>query len=173
LNSTVVDRAALVALFKRATATDPFPISAGTKLLRGVLAKLQPPPPKLSGEPSEFFGEQAALNALGWNAGAIYRCQSSIWTRVFPRLNTSRSAASAMSMSEAADPGWPVRYAMPAATCNCQMAATPLRASILRAMASVAVCKRIMRETYRRKVKIVLRQKGCPGRRFTARTHPA
>ena len=34
----------------------------------------------------------------------------------------------------------------------------PLRASILRAMASVALCKRIMRETYLLKVKIILRQ---------------
>jgi hypothetical protein len=45
----VVDRAALVALLKRAVAADPFPMSARTKLLRVVLAKLRPlrpPPPK-------------------------------------------------------------------------------------------------------------------------------
>jgi len=35
------DRAALIALLKRTIAADPFPMSARTTLLRGILAKLQ------------------------------------------------------------------------------------------------------------------------------------
>jgi hypothetical protein len=45
---------------------------------------------------------------------------------------------------------------MPAATCSCQIAPTPLRASILRAMPSEIVCSRIARQTYPANVKIVL-----------------
>ena len=38
------DKAALVALLKQAIAADPFPMSHRTRLLQGILAKLNPPP---------------------------------------------------------------------------------------------------------------------------------
>ena len=43
------DRAALVALLKQAIAADPFPMSARSKLLRGIIAKLQSGPSRAKG----------------------------------------------------------------------------------------------------------------------------
>jgi hypothetical protein len=39
------DKAALIALLKQAIAADPFPMSARTRLLRSILAKLLAPQP--------------------------------------------------------------------------------------------------------------------------------
>jgi hypothetical protein len=43
------DRAVLRALLKQAIAADPFPTSASSKLLRGILAKLQSGPARAKG----------------------------------------------------------------------------------------------------------------------------
>jgi len=43
------DRAALVALLKQVIAADPFPMSARSKLLRGIIAKLQSRPARAKG----------------------------------------------------------------------------------------------------------------------------
>ena len=43
------DRAVIRALLKQAIATDPFPMSATSKLLRGIIAKLQSGPARAKG----------------------------------------------------------------------------------------------------------------------------
>jgi hypothetical protein len=60
------ERAVLVALLKRAIASDPVPLSPRVRLLRGILAKLEPAPAGAvpSAQARSFSGPKARERAI-------------------------------------------------------------------------------------------------------------